>query len=113
MMSLEKKNNTLYWRQLSSSKSRGHPLPEYTRKQLTDWCLKSEKFNLPLTKAYTEILHYFMQKSATKDFDKLLREFPRLKYNFNKLVKTHYGHDILKKHRKEEIRPLGTILFTF
>lgn len=75
--------------------------------------LKSEKFNLPLTKAYTEILHYFMQKSATKDFDKLLREFPRLKYNFNKLVKTHYGHDILKEHRKEEIRPLGSLIYTF
>jgi len=75
--------------------------------------LNSQKFNLPLTKAYTEILHFFMQKSATKDFDKLLREFPRLKYNFKELVKTHYGHDILKEHRKEEIRPLGTILFTF
>jgi len=75
--------------------------------------LNSEKFNLPLTKAYTEILYYFMQKSSTKDFYKLLREFPRLKYNFKELVKTHYGHDILKKHRKEEINPLGTILFTF
>ena len=75
--------------------------------------LNSTKFNLPLTKAYTEILHYFMEKSSTKDFDKLLREFPRLKYNFKKLVKTHYGYNILKEHRKETIRPLGTILFTF
>ncbi len=76
--------------------------------------LNSSKFNLPLTKAYTEILDYFMKKSSTKDFDKLLREFPRLKYNFKNLVKTHYGYNILKEHRKEEsLSPLGTILFTF
>lgn len=75
--------------------------------------LNSNKFNLPLTKAYTEILHYFMGKSSTKNFDKLLKEFPRLKYDFKELVKTHYGYNILKEHRKEAIRPLGTILFTF
>ena len=33
--------------------------------------LNSSKFNLPLTKAYTEILHYFMEKSTAKNFDKL------------------------------------------
>lgn len=75
--------------------------------------LNSNKFNLPLSKAYTEILYFFMNKSSTKNFDKLLREFPRLKYNFKNLVKTHYGYNILKEHRKEEIKPLGTILFTF
>jgi hypothetical protein len=76
--------------------------------------LNNSKFNLPLTKAYTEILCYFMEKSSTQDFDKLLGEFPRLKYNFKELVKTHYGYNILKEHRKEEkINPLGTILFTF
>ena len=66
--------------------------------------LNSSKFNLPLTKAYTEILHYFMEKSSANDFDKLLREFPRLQYNFKELVKTHYGYDILKEHRKEKIK---------
>ena len=75
--------------------------------------LKSNKFNLPLTKAYTGILHYFMGKSSSKNFDKLLREFPRLKYDFKELVKTHYGYNILKEHRSEDIKPLGTILFTF
>lgn len=75
--------------------------------------LNSTKFNLPLTKAYTEILYYFMGKSSTKNFDKLLREFPRLKYHFKELVKTHYGYNILKEHRNEDIKPLGTILFTF
>ena len=75
--------------------------------------LNSNKFNLPLTKAYTEILHYFMGKSSSKDFEKLLMEFPRLKHDFKKLVKTHYGFDILKEHRNKEIKPLETILFTF
>lgn len=76
--------------------------------------LEGNKFNYPLTKAYTEILHYFMEKSSTKDLDKLLREFPRLRYNFKKLVKTHYGYDILKEHRTEDPKPIGQpILFTF
>ncbi|NLP56570.1 hypothetical protein [Lutibacter sp. B1] len=75
--------------------------------------LKSKKFNIALTKAYTEILYHFMQKSTTKDFDKLLREFPRLKYNFKDLVRTHYGYDILKEHRKEVPPSFNPILFTF
>ena len=64
--------------------------------------LNSDKFNLTLTKAYTEIIHHFMENSSAKTFDKLLREFPRLQYNFKDLVKTHFGYNILKEHRKEE-----------
>ena len=75
--------------------------------------LNSKKFNVTLTKAYTEILYHFMEKSKTNDFEKLLREFPRLKYNFKDLVRTHYGYDILKEHRKEGPKPFGQILFTF
>ncbi len=76
--------------------------------------LKNDKFNLPLTKAYTDILHHFMEKSASPDnFEKLLSEFPRLKYNFKKLVKTHYGYNILKEHRKEEPKGKRPILFNF
>lgn len=75
---------------------------------------KNDKFNVTLTKAYTEILHHFMERSSTNDFEKLLREFPRLRYNFKNLVKTHYGYNILKQHRKEEPKQNGQpILFTF
>lgn len=76
--------------------------------------MKSDKFNVTLTKAYAEILHHFMEMSATNNFHKLLEEFPRLKYNFKNLVKTHYGYNILKEHRKEEPKPANRqILFTF
>ncbi|MDX1828390.1 MAG: hypothetical protein R3342_02470 [Lutibacter sp.] len=75
--------------------------------------LNSNKFNKTLTKAYTEILYFFMQKSPKSDFEKLLKEFPRLLFNFKKLVKTHYGYDILKEHRKEEPNTNRPILFTF
>ena len=75
--------------------------------------LKNDTFNLPLTKAYTEILHFFMESSSTKDFDKLLREFPRLKFSFNNLVKTHYGYNILKEHRTQELSPINPILYSF
>jgi len=75
--------------------------------------LNSTKFNKTLTKAYTEILYFFMQKSPKSDFEKLLKEFPRLLFNFKKLVKTHYGYDILKEHRQEEPNINRPILFTF
>lgn len=75
--------------------------------------LKSNKFNVTLTKAYSEIMHHFMEKSSANDFDKFLQEFPRLRYNFKELVKTHYGYNILKERRKEEAQSIRPILFTF
>jgi hypothetical protein len=75
--------------------------------------LDSNKFNVTLTRAYVEISHYFMEKSSAKTFDKLLRECPRLRYDFKDLVKTHYGYNILKTHRKEGPDPKRPILFTF
>ena len=74
--------------------------------------LNSNKFNYTLTRAYTEILYYFMNNSKNGSFNKLLRNFPRLQYNFKDLVKTHYGYDIMKNHRKEA-EYKGPILFTF
>ena len=75
--------------------------------------LKSDKFNKTLSRAYVEILYYFMMKSNTRNFEKLLREFPRLKFDFQKLVKTHYGYNILKEHRTEEPKDFRPIIFTF
>lgn len=75
--------------------------------------LKSDKFNKTLTRAYTEIVQHFMDKTTSNDFDKLLKEFPRLKFDFKALVKTHYGYNILKEHRREEPKRLKQILFTF
>ena len=75
--------------------------------------LNSNKFNYTLTRAYTEILHHFMSYTKNTSFDKLLRDYPRLRYNFKDLVRTHYGYDILKEHRKEDSLPPRPILFTF
>lgn len=76
--------------------------------------LNSDKFNKTLSRAYVEIMHYFMQQSAQpQNFDRILMAFPRLKYNFKNLVKTHYGYNILKEHRKEEPKGMKPILFTF
>ena len=74
---------------------------------------KNDKFNATLTKAYTEILYHFMQQTSTNNFEKLLREFPRLKYDFKDLVKTHYGYNILKEHRVETPEQNRPFLFTF
>lgn len=76
--------------------------------------LNSDKFNKTLSRAYVEIMYYFMQQSANPaDFNRILNAFPRLKFNFRDLVKTHYGYNILKEHRKEEPKGMKPILFTF
>jgi len=75
--------------------------------------LKSDKFNKTLSRAYVEILYYFISKSKVNNFDKLLREFPRLKFDFQQLVKTHYGYNILKEHRTEEPKDFKPLLFSF
>jgi hypothetical protein len=54
-----------------------------------------------------------MKKTNTNNFEKLLREFPRLKFDFQKLVKTHYGYNILKEHRTEEPKDFRPIIFSF
>ena len=51
------------------------------------------KYNNQLTVAATEIVHYFMTLSSKKNFELLLKEFPRLKYDFKKLVKTNYNFE--------------------
>ncbi|WP_457615679.1 hypothetical protein [Lutibacter sp.] len=70
--------------------------------------------NPKLTNAYTEIIHHFMSKSSSDSFDGFLREFPRLKYNFKRILETHYGYNILKEQRVEKEKPLNRpIFFTF
>ncbi|WP_111708641.1 hypothetical protein [Lutibacter citreus] len=76
--------------------------------------LHNDKFNYTLTKAYTEILYYFIQNTTKNaSFEKILRDFPRLRYNFKNLVKTHYGYNILKEHREKTPEYNGPILFNF
>ncbi len=75
--------------------------------------LPDYKFHKELTIAYTEILYHFMKKTPSKDFEKLLQEFPRLRHNFKKLVKTHFGYDILKGYKLVEPEATQPIIFNF
>lgn len=62
----------------------------------------SDEANDLLLQGYVEILFYFKELSSAKTLDKLLREFPRIKYNFKNLLKTHYGYNILEKEPSEK-----------
>jgi len=75
----------------------------------------SSDFNQNLSRAYTEIIHDFMGKTSANDFYKMLNEFPRLKYDFKKIVRTHYGYDVLKEgFKKEQSKKIKVpVLFTF
>ncbi|HKJ07422.1 MAG TPA: hypothetical protein VJ970_08160 [Flavobacteriaceae bacterium] len=71
-------------------------------------------FNTTLSRAYIEIIDDFMKRSKQNDFYKMLKAFPRLKYDFKKIIKTHYGYDVLKEGFKKEQAPLKVpMLFTF
>lgn len=71
-------------------------------------------FNTTLSRAYIEIIDDFMKRSKQNDFYKMLNAFPRLKYDFKKIITTHYGYDVLKEGFKKEQKSVATpMLFTF
>lgn len=76
--------------------------------------LTTDKSNDILVQAYIEILNYFKSISSAKTLEKLLREFPRIKFSFKNLLKTHYGYNILKEEPSESKTPLvGPIISNF
>ena len=76
--------------------------------------LTSGSSNDPLVQGYIEILNYFKDLSSAKTLEKLLREFPRLKFSFKNLLKTHYGYNILKEEPSEKKPPLtGPVIVNF
>lgn len=81
--------------------------------------LKNYRSNLTsdndlLVQGYIEILNYFKNLSSAKSLEKLLREFPRIKFSFKNLLKTHYGYNILKEEPSSEKPPLhGPVIANF
>ena len=53
-----------------------------------------DKYNVTLTLAATKAVYHFMLKSNSDNFKDFILEFPKLKYNFNELMDSHYGFDI-------------------
>ena len=61
------------------------------------------KFNKTITVASAKVIHHFINKSKSVDFQGLLNEYPRLKSNFKALLKTHYSLNIfINKTAKHE-----------
>lgn len=54
----------------------------------------SDKYNKTLTIAAIRAVKHFMDRSKSDNFIDLISEFPRLKYNFKKLMASHYQLDI-------------------
>ena len=76
--------------------------------------LTSDRSNDLLVQGYIEILNYFKDLSSAKTLEKLLREFPRIKFSFKNLLKTHYGYNILKEEPSEKKPPLtGPVIVNF
>jgi N-formylglutamate deformylase len=66
-----------------------------------------DKFNKTVTIGALKAVYHFMNRSASNDFESLIKEFPRLKTEFKGLMNKHYGIDIFKSAtaRNEFIEP--------
>lgn len=53
------------------------------------------KYHVTLTTAAVRAVYHFMLKSQKATFIELMEEFPRLKSNFRRLIKTHYSDAVL------------------
>lgn len=60
------------------------------------------KFHKTLTVAAVKAVWHFIQRSKSTTFHDFIQEFPRLKYNFNDLISTHYSPDVLQ-HEQAKI----------
>ncbi|XDD52124.1 hypothetical protein AB3N59_19365 [Leptospira sp. WS92.C1] len=67
----------------------------------------AEKYNQTLTIAATKVVYHFVNKSAADNFYEFIREYPQLKYNFKKLINSHYSIDIDHSEiaKKEYLEP--------
>lgn len=69
--------------------------------------LTTESCNHLLVQGYIEILNYFKELSSAKTLEKLLKEFPRIRFSFKNLLKTHYGYNILEEEPSDKKPPLN------
>lgn len=70
---------------------------ELTQKQLKNYvCALGaiDKYNTTLTIAATKAVYHFMLKSEANTFEEFMKECPRLKTDFRKLIESHYSLDI-------------------
>jgi len=65
------------------------------------------KYNETLTIAAIKAVNHFVNKSDLDTFQNFILEFPRLKYNFKELMKTHYSVDIFNSEsvKKQFVEP--------
>lgn len=67
----------------------------------------SDKYNKTLTIAAIRAVYHFKLRSQTDNFQDFIAEFPRLKYSFRDLIKSHYSTDIFKSQnaKQEYLKP--------
>ena len=53
-----------------------------------------DKYNKTLTIAAIKVVHHFMLKAKSNNFNDFLIELPQLKERFKELIKEHYSFDI-------------------
>ncbi len=68
---------------------------------------KEERFNKTVSVAAVKAVHHFTKRSKSDDFKALIKEFPRLKYEFKSLLDSHYSFDIYTAElpKKEYLEP--------
>lgn len=62
-----------------------------------------DKYNTTLTIAATRAVYHFMLKSETESFQDFIKESPRLKTEFKKLLESHYSLDIFSFDKAKQV----------
>ena len=62
----------------------------------------TDKYNTTLTVAAVKAVYHFMQKGKANDFKGFIAAFPQLKYEFKRLMQSHYDFDIFNSQKAKK-----------
>ena len=62
----------------------------------------TDKYNMTLTVAAVKAVYHFMQKCKSNDFIGFITEFPQLKFEFKRLMQSHYDFDIFNSEKAKK-----------
>ena len=67
----------------------------------------TDKYNTTLTIAAVKTVYHFMQKGKANDFKGFIAAFPQLKYEFQRMMQSHYDFDVFnsQKAKKTFLKP--------
>lgn len=77
-----------------------------------DYVGGKDKYNITLTIAAVRVVNHFIRRSTSHTFGDFIAEFPELKFDFKRLIGSHYSFDVFNS-QKAKIEYLEPDLLPF